>query len=151
MVVVGWENPWKGIRISWGIILKLFYWWRRTIIILRRFRVDSTLMRSTNKRSYQEVLPPGVCINKSTNILNRFYQSFNAVSDKESMHNTAFQWWCKKWKKLEITKEFLLRFLLISKAFDCIPLSLQIAKLNAFGFDKKSLSFISITENKKLR
>ena len=29
------------------------------------------------------------------------------------------------------------------KAFDCIPHGLLIAKLNAFGFDKKSLSFIS--------
>ena len=31
----------------------------------------------------------------------------------------------------------------LSKAFDCIPHGLLIAKLNAFGFDKKSLSFIS--------
>ena len=29
------------------------------------------------------------------------------------------------------------------KAFDCIPDVLLIAKLNAFGFDKKSLPFIS--------
>ena len=32
----------------------------------------------------------GVCINKSMNILNHFYESFNAVSDKDSVHNTAF-------------------------------------------------------------
>ena len=31
----------------------------------------------------------------------------------------------------------------LSKAFDCIPHGLLIAKLNSFGFDKKSLSFIS--------
>ena len=31
-----------------------------------------------------------VCINKSINILNRFYQSFNAVSDKDSVHDAAF-------------------------------------------------------------
>ena len=31
----------------------------------------------------------------------------------------------------------------LSKAFDCIPHCLLIAKLDAFGFDKKSLSFIS--------
>ena len=31
----------------------------------------------------------------------------------------------------------------LPKAFDCIPHGLLIAKLNAFGFDKKSLSFIS--------
>ena len=32
----------------------------------------------------------GVYINKSMNILNHFYQSFNAVSDKDSVYNTAF-------------------------------------------------------------
>ena len=31
----------------------------------------------------------------------------------------------------------------LSKTFDCIPHGLLIAKLNAFGFDKKSMSFIS--------
>ena len=31
----------------------------------------------------------------------------------------------------------------LPKAFDCIPHGLLIAKLNAFSFDKKSLSFIS--------
>ena len=31
----------------------------------------------------------------------------------------------------------------LSKVFDCIPHGLLIKKLNAFGFDKKSLSFIS--------
>ena len=40
------------------------------------------------------------------------------------------------------------------KAFDCIPHGLLIAKLNAFGFNKKIIIlyfFISMTENKKLR
>ena len=31
-----------------------------------------------------------VGINKSMNNLNHFYQTFNAVSDKDSVHNTAF-------------------------------------------------------------
>ena len=31
----------------------------------------------------------------------------------------------------------------LSEAFNCIPHSLLIAKLNAFGFDKKSLSCVS--------
>ena len=32
----------------------------------------------------------GVCINKSMNIMNHFYQIFNAVLDKDSGHNTVF-------------------------------------------------------------
>ena len=56
----------------------------------------------------------------------------------------------KKLKKLETTKEFLLQFSLISpKSFDCIPHGLIITKLNAFGFDKKSLSFISAYLNNR--
>ena len=37
-VIFDWENPWKGIRVSWEIILRLFYLWRKEIIIFRGFR-----------------------------------------------------------------------------------------------------------------
>ena len=47
-------------------------------------------------------------------------------------------------KKIRDNKEVSAAVLTdLSKAFDCIPHGLLIAKLNAFGFDKKSLSFIS--------
>ena len=36
-VIFDWENPWKGMRVSWEIILKLFYMWRKVIIIFRGF------------------------------------------------------------------------------------------------------------------
>ena len=36
-----------------------------------------------------------------------------------------------------------------SKAFGCIPHGLLTAKLNAFGFDEKSVSFISTYFNKR--
>ena len=58
----------------------------------------------------------------------------------------------KEWKtqldKNKIVGSVLLDF---SKAFDCIPQDLLIAKLDAFGFDKQALSFIySYLKNKKL-
>ena len=37
----------------------------------------------------------------------------------------------------------------LSKSFDCIPHGLIITKLNAFGFDEKSLSFISAYLNNR--
>ena len=37
----------------------------------------------------------------------------------------------------------------LSKAFDCIPYNLLIAKLSAYGFDRKSLIFISAYLNSR--
>ena len=75
--------------------------------MIKRIRITTDL--SVFCLIYQNYMK-GVCINKSVNILNHFYQSFNAVSDKNSVHSTAFYCWSKKWKKLETTKEFLLGF-----------------------------------------
>ena len=50
----------------------------------------------------------------------------------------------EKMKKIGDNKEVFAAVLTdLFKAFDCILHGLLIAKLNAFGFDKKSLSFIS--------
>ena len=50
----------------------------------------------------------------------------------------------EKMKKIRDNKGvFAVVFTNLSKAFDCMANSLPITKLNAFGFDKKSLSFIS--------
>ena len=37
-VIFHWENLWKGIRVSLGMILRLFYQERKEIIIFRGFR-----------------------------------------------------------------------------------------------------------------
>ena len=38
-LIFDWKNAWKGIRVNWGIILMLFYWWRATIIFRKFHRL----------------------------------------------------------------------------------------------------------------
>ena len=57
----------------------------------------------------------------------------------------------EKWKtQLDKNKIVGAALLDLSKAFDCIPHDLLIAKLDAYGFDKEALSLIySYLKNKK--
>ena len=81
------------------------------------------------------------CENNLTNILVISYQNISVVSGKVMELRIVFWLWQKNWEKLEVKKVSLLTDL--SKAFDCIPHNLLIAKLSAYGFDRKSLMFIS--------
>ena len=84
-----------------------------------------------------------VCINRPVNVFNHYYQCFSAISDKHSVHTLLFSDGRKN-KKMVDNKRFFAAVLTdLFKVFDCIPHGLQITKLNAFGLDKKSLSFIS--------
>ena len=74
--------------------------------------------------------------NKSVKNLNHFYQSFNAVSDKNSVRKCLLGM-VEKLKTIRDNKGVFAAVLAdISKAFDCITHGLVIAKLNAFGLDK---------------
>ena len=107
---------------------------------IKRIRITTDL--SVLCPLYQNYMK-GVYIKKTVNILNLFCQSFVAVADKDSVHNTAFWWWSKNWGKIRDNKGGFAAVLTdLSKAFDYIPHGLLITKLNAFGFDKKSLFFI---------
>ena len=49
----------------------------------------------------------------------------------------------ENWKKHLDSKKIVRTFLMdLSKAFDCIPHDLLIAKLHAYGFNKKALTFL---------
>ena len=54
---------------------------------IKRIRITTDL--SVFCSLYQNCMK-GVYFNKSMNILNHFYQSFIAVADKDSVHDTAF-------------------------------------------------------------
>ena len=100
-------------------------------------------MASMNALIYKNHIKD-VCSNKSINVLKHLYQSFNTVSNKNSMDNTAFYWWSKNKRKIRDNKEvFALFFSELSKVFSSIQYALLIAKLNPFGFVKKLLSFTS--------
>ena len=81
------------------------------------------------------------CENNLTNILVISYQNISVVPGKVMELRIVFWLSQKNWEKLEVKKVSLLTDL--SKAFDCIPHNLLIAKLSAYGFDRKSLPFIS--------
>ena len=55
-VTFDWRNPWRGIRVSWEIILRIFYQWRNIIIFhrfhqFREFRgIDLALFKLENKK-----------------------------------------------------------------------------------------------------
>ena len=59
----------------------------------------------------------------------------------------------ENWKEnLDKREECVASFVDLSKAFDCLQHDLLLAKLNAYGFDYKSLKLISsFLSNKKYR
>ena len=92
------------------------------------------------------------CLNKYHNILNLPYQNFNVVLEKGLVINTVYKL-LQKWKSaVDNKRNFGALLTDLSKAFDCLPHDLLLAKLNAYGFSLPALKLVqSYLSNRKQR
>ena len=86
----------------------------------------------------------GVCINISNKYFEWLLSQFQCGFKQGFSAQNCLLVMVEKIKKIRDNKGVFAAVLTdLSKAFDCIPHGLLIAKLNISGVDKKSLSFIS--------
>ena len=93
----------------------------------------------------------GACIIKYRNILKLDFPNFNAVFTRVIVHSLLAM--IEKWKTAFDNEGVFTAILTdLSKAFDCIPQDLIIAKLTAYGFDTNALKQIhDYLSNRKQR
>ena len=109
--------------------------------MIKRIRITTDL--SVFCLIYQNYMK-GVCINISNKYFESLLSQFQCGFKQGFSAQNCLLVMVEKIKKIRDNKGVFAAVLTdLSKAFDCIPHGLLIAKLNAFGFDKKSLSFIS--------
>ena len=109
--------------------------------MIKRIRITTDL--SVFCLIYQNYMK-GVCINISNKYFESLLSQFQCGLKQGFSAQNCLLVMVEKIKKIRDNKGVFAAVLTdLSKAFDCIPHGLLIAKLNISGVDKKSLSFIS--------
>ena len=82
-------------------------------------------------------------LNSLSNHIEKILSNFIAAYRKTNSSSQVLLRLIKNWKKHIYSKKIVGIVLMdLSKAFDCIPHDLLIAKLHAYGFNKKALTFL---------
>ena len=91
------------------------------------------------------------CIDKFQNILKLCCQNFNVVTEKGIAPKVSISHGKKLQKALDQGNEYGALLTDLSKAFDCLPHDLIVAKLHTYGFSIESLKLINsyLTERKQ--
>ena len=82
-------------------------------------------------------------LNSLSNHIEKILSNFIAAYRKTNSSSQVLLRLIENWKKHIDSKKIVGIVLMdLSKAFDCIPHDLLIAKLHAYGFNKKALTFL---------
>ena len=92
---------------------------------------------------FSKVYERYLLLNSLSNHIEKILSNFIAAYRNTNSSSRVLIRLIENWKKHLDNKKIVGTVLMdLSKAFDCIPLDLLIAKLHAYGFNEKALTFL---------